>query len=109
MTFETIAISICDSLQAPSGKWFSATGTYMDTIPNAVGCDSVITINLTITTTTIIRDVIFACDSNNFRGRNLTIAGTYYDTSYAGSCDSVFIRTLTMGYASWASFHTLCL
>jgi hypothetical protein len=109
MTFETYAVSICDSLQAPSGKWFKTTGTHMDTIPNAIGCDSVMTINLTITSTTYIIDTIFACDSNSFRGKNLTTAGTYYDTSFAASCDSVFIRTLTMGYASWASFtHFVC-
>ena len=103
-TTGTIAVSICDSLQAPSGVWFNATGTYTDIIPNSIGCDSVITINLTITTTTFLRDTVFACDSNNFRGMNLTTAGTYYDTVFTGSCDSIYIRTLTMGYASFVTF-----
>ena len=109
MTSETIAISICDSLQAPSGVWFNATGTYLDIVPNAIGCDSVITINLTITSTTFIRDTVFACDSNEFRGFNLTSDGTYYDTVLTGSCDSIYVRTLTMGYASYESFtHFVC-
>ncbi|MFT6001312.1 MAG: hypothetical protein ACI95T_000055, partial [Flavobacteriales bacterium] len=108
-TTETIAVSICDSLQAPSGVWFNATGTYTDIIPNSIGCDSVITINLTITTTTFLRDTVFACDSNNFRGMNLTTAGTYYDTVFTGSCDSIYIRTLSMGYATFESFtHFVC-
>ena len=102
-------ISICDSLVAGSGKALKATGIYLDTMTNSFGCDSIMTIDLTITSTTYILDSVFACDSNNFRGRNLTTAGTYYDTSFASSCDSVFIRTLTMGYASLASFtHFVC-
>ena len=60
-TTETIAVSICDSLQVPSGAWYSATGTYMDTIPNAAGCDSVMTINLTITHDYFTLEIQFFC------------------------------------------------
>lgn len=35
---------------APSGATYTTSGTYMDTIPNMMGCDSVITITLTVTT-----------------------------------------------------------
>lgn len=105
MSSETILVAICDSFQVPSGVWYSTTGIYQDTIPNALGCDSVITIDLTITTTTFIMDTVFACDSNDFRGMNLTTAGTYYDTVFTGSCDSIYIRTLTMGYASFVTFN----
>lgn len=105
MSSETILVSICDSFQVPSGVWYSTTGIYQDTIPNALGCDSVITVDLTITTTTFIMDTVFACDSNDFRGMNLTTAGTYYDTVFTGSCDSIYIRTLTMGYASFVTFN----
>jgi hypothetical protein len=39
----------CDSYVSPSGNYtWTSNGTYMDTIPNLSGCDSVITINLTI-------------------------------------------------------------
>lgn len=105
MSSETILVAICDSFQVPSGVWYSTTGIYQDTIPNALGCDSVITVDLTITTTTFIMDTVFACDSNDFRGMNLTTAGTYYDTVFTGSCDSIYIRTLTMGYASFVTFN----
>ena len=45
-TFATVAISRCDSLVSPSGTytWYTP-GTYTDIIPNAAGCDSIITIN----------------------------------------------------------------
>jgi hypothetical protein len=44
----TIAISSCDSYTSPSGQVWTVSGTYFDIIPNAAGCDSLITIHLTI-------------------------------------------------------------
>jgi len=43
----------CVSYTAPSGKIFTSTGMHNDTILNAAGCDSVITIDLTIKTVDI--------------------------------------------------------
>ena len=40
--------SECDSYTSPSGKVWTTSGTYNDTVPNAAGCDSVMTFNLTI-------------------------------------------------------------
>ncbi len=49
LSFSASTISACDSYTSPSGNYtWTQSGTYMDTIPNAAGCDSVITINLTI-------------------------------------------------------------
>ncbi len=46
---ETINRAACYSYVSPSKKYtYTKTDTYYDTIPNANGCDSVITINLTI-------------------------------------------------------------
>ncbi|MDG1333478.1 MAG: T9SS type A sorting domain-containing protein [Crocinitomicaceae bacterium] len=45
----SISESACTSYTTPSGdETYTASGIYMDTIPNAVGCDSLITIDLTI-------------------------------------------------------------
>jgi gliding motility-associated-like protein len=44
----------CFNYTAPSGIIYSSTGTYTDTIPNYLGCDSLITINLSITGNPII-------------------------------------------------------
>ena len=44
----TISPTAVCSYTSPSGNVFTASNTYMDTIPNASGCDSVITINLTV-------------------------------------------------------------
>ena len=47
-TTSTINVSECDSYSSPSGKVWTSSNTYIDTIPNAANCDSIITINLTI-------------------------------------------------------------
>ncbi len=48
-TANTLDISNCTSYTVPSGdETHTASGTYYDTIPNAAGCDSLLTINLTI-------------------------------------------------------------
>jgi alpha-tubulin suppressor-like RCC1 family protein len=50
-TTSSLTISACDSYTVPSGnQTVTASGTYFDTISNTGGCDSLITINLTINT-----------------------------------------------------------
>ncbi|BDS14812.1 T9SS type A sorting domain-containing protein [Aureispira anguillae] len=46
----TIFETVCDtSYTAPNGIIYGSSGTYLATIPNAAGCDSTITIHLTVT------------------------------------------------------------
>lgn len=47
-SFSNISEIACETYTAPSGAVYSASGIYNDTIPNTVGCDSIITIDLTI-------------------------------------------------------------
>lgn len=50
-TTATINPTVCNSYTVPSGdETYNTSGIYMDTIPNAALCDSILTINLTITT-----------------------------------------------------------
>ncbi len=49
-TDTTFAAITCNSFTAPSGAVFTTTGTYTDIITNANGCDSILTIQLTVTT-----------------------------------------------------------
>ena len=47
--FDTLAVSACDSYTSPSGNYtWNTSGTYMDTLINAAGCDSILTIELSI-------------------------------------------------------------
>ncbi|MGB1041690.1 MAG: lamin tail domain-containing protein, partial [Flavobacteriales bacterium] len=59
----TISADVCDSFVSPLGRVLTLTNTYFDTLVNAVGCDSIITINLIVrnkTSETISPNV---CDS----------------------------------------------
>ncbi len=49
-TDSSFSAMACDSYTSPSGMVWTSSNTYMDTIMNAAGCDSVMTINLTINT-----------------------------------------------------------
>ncbi|MBG14759.1 MAG: hypothetical protein CL853_00225 [Crocinitomicaceae bacterium] len=48
-SYSTINENACNSYTSPSGVIYNTSGTYTDIIPNAAGCDSIITINLSIT------------------------------------------------------------
>lgn len=93
----------CDSYTSPSGNYvWTSTGTYMDTIPNSVGCDSVMTIDLTVgySSASSITEVV--CDSyTSPGGQLLTSSGTYYDTlSNAMGCDSIVTINLTVNQSN---------
>lgn len=48
-TFSDINTSACNHYTSPSGNYtWNTSGVYTDTLPNAGGCDSIITIHLTI-------------------------------------------------------------
>lgn len=48
-TSSTISPTVCDTYTSPSGNYtHTSSNTFNDTIPNTAGCDSVITINLTV-------------------------------------------------------------
>jgi len=47
----SFSVTACDSYTVPSGdETYTVSGTYMDTIPNTAGCDSLMTITVTINT-----------------------------------------------------------
>ena len=53
-TSDTIARTACNRYVSPSKKYtYIKSDTYYDTIPNAAGCDSIITIKLTINSTDV--------------------------------------------------------
>ncbi len=85
------------------GQNLTAAGTYKDTIPAANGCDSIITLTLTIlaASSSAISQGICVGSSYSFDGQNLTTAGTYRDTlTAANGCDSIITLTLSVLPAS---------
>ena len=47
-SYSTVFEDACNSYTSPSGVIYNSSGIYTDIIPNSLGCDSIITINLSI-------------------------------------------------------------
>ncbi len=95
----TLTVSLCKGkTYLFNGIQRGVSGTYLDTFTAANGCDSIVTLSLTILAPTVI---VFT-DSSSFasaytwRGKSYTTASTYYDTSVAtNKCDTIFKLVLT--------------
>ncbi|HIO72805.1 MAG TPA: hypothetical protein EYN38_06850, partial [Flavobacteriales bacterium] len=82
------------------GAWQTTSGTYFDSLLNTFGCDSVVTINLSVSSPILTTSSIQICsgDSSFLQGSWQTIAGTYVDSFIAvGGCDSLMSTTLSVG------------
>ncbi|MEX2588615.1 MAG: hypothetical protein WD334_00330, partial [Chitinophagales bacterium] len=109
-TSSNINETACDSFVSPSGNYtWTSSGTYNDTLLNAVGCDSLISVNLTINNSSNSTDNISTCNSYTWpvNGQTYTTSGTYADTlqSVAG-CDSILTLILNIG-SSYSGFDTV--
>ena len=99
-TTSTINPTACDSYVSPSGKYtWTSSDVYMDTVFNVAGCDSLITVNLTINSSNTGTDNVTACESytwidgNTYTSSNDTATITL--TNQAG-CDSLVTINLTI-------------
>ena len=110
-TASTIDTTVCETYTSPSGNnTWTSSGTYMDTIPNAMGCDSLITINLTVNTVTLstINAIVCGTSYTSPSGNHTwTTSGTYMDTipNFHG-CDSIITIHLIVSTATQATIDT---
>jgi hypothetical protein len=99
-TTSSITDTACDSYISPSGNYtWMSSGIYMDTIPNAAGCDSVMTFDLTINNSSTGIDQQVACDSYTWIDGNTYTSSTSQPTftlTNAAGCDSVVTLDLTI-------------
>ena len=94
-TFHTINASVCNNYILNNQTYISS-GTYTQTIPNTDGCDSIITLNLTINRKfTSTNPTICQGQSYFAGGANQTISGIYKDTLQTSlGCDSIVTTNL---------------
>ena len=99
----SITTNSCSSYSL-NGQTYTQSGTYTQVRTNAAGCDSTITLNLTInqpTTSTITQS---ACSSFSLNGQTYTQSGTYTQVrTNAAGCDSTITLNLTINQPPTAS------
>ncbi|NOQ25748.1 MAG: T9SS type A sorting domain-containing protein [Bacteroidales bacterium] len=94
----------CDSYTWIDDKIYTeSNSTATHTLTNAAGCDSIVTLNLTINNSTSGSETISECDSYTWtaNGETYTTSGTYTATlTNATGCDSTATLNLTIKEAS---------
>ncbi|MEY2828945.1 MAG: hypothetical protein RIQ33_803 [Bacteroidota bacterium] len=83
------------------------SGTYTQTLNNYVGCDSIITLHLTVNSisNTTINQTICSNTPYVFNGKSLTVSGVYYDTLINQFiCDSIITLNLMVHPSPIVSF-----
>jgi gliding motility-associated-like protein len=97
ITTANLTISSCNSYTL-NNHTYDTSGIYLQTIPNYSGCDSIITLNITINKK-FTDQIKVICQGEFFYagGANQTTAGIYKDTLQTSlGCDSVITTHLTV-------------
>lgn len=82
-----------------NGVTYTKSGIYKDTLFNVVGCDSIVTLKLTIKTSSRNSIKVVSCNNYSWWQNGITYkkSGTYYDTiPNAVGCDSIVELILTI-------------
>jgi hypothetical protein len=88
------------------GQQLNTSGQYFDTLTSVSGCDSFLTLNLSINSFVTGNSAASICQGRtySFKNRQLTAAGQYTDTFVsAGGCDSIHTLTLSLIASAFGS------
>ncbi len=99
VSFDSVFQTECDSFISPSGLYvWDSSGIYFDTLMASNGCDSILTVDLTIFESALTLISPTACDSFlSPSGNVLSSSGLYFDTlATSNGCDSVIRIDLTI-------------
>jgi gliding motility-associated-like protein len=109
-TYSELYDTVCNEYTAPSGLLYYTSGTYFDTIPNAAGCDSVLTIYLTVNQNETVSITETVCDMYTQDGQMFMSSGVYsYTIPTVNGCDSLINLDLTVLMSSSNSIvETTC-
>ena len=89
-------ITACDNYSW-NGTTYSISGNYIDTLQTSIGCDSIVTLVLTINNGTSSQENITACNNYNWNGTTYSQSGTYTNTlQTTNGCDSIITLSLTI-------------
>ena len=96
----TMEVEICQGASYQfNNLTLTEAGTHLDTVQTAEGCDSIITLNLTVAPVLTGTMDVEICQGASYEFNNLTLteAGTHFDTvQTAEGCDSIITLNLTV-------------
>jgi hypothetical protein len=97
-TSSTQTINACTSYTWPvNNQTYNSNGIYTDTIANSSGCDSIVTLNLTINAPITNNTSVSSCNSYNWNGNIYNASGVYNQVlSTSNGCDSTVTLNLTI-------------
>ena len=98
----------CDTYTWPlDGNTYTTSGDYVYTGKTISGCDSIVTLKLTVNKSYNVEEPIVACDTYTWPldGNTYTTSGDYvYTGTTISGCDSIAILKLTINYSDTAEF-----
>ena len=98
----TDSATACDTYTW-NNKIYNQSGIYVDTLSSVLGCDSIVTLHLTINQTKYAEETVTACDNYTWNGETYTQSGEYvYTTTAANGCDSIVTLRLTINETKYA-------
>jgi hypothetical protein len=97
-TTSSINPVVCGTYISPAGNTYTTSANFTETIPNAAGCDSVITISLTVNNASASSIAPVVCGSYISPTGNAYTASTNFTETIpnAAGCDSVITISLTV-------------
>ena len=99
-TAATLNVDDCDSYTL-NAQTYTSSGTYMQTLQNVAGCDSILTLHLSLGFSSTFTITTSACDSYTLNAQTYSSSGTYTQTlQNAAGCDSVITLHLVIEEAS---------
>ena len=94
--YEEYQINHCDMFYW-HGEFYTESGQYIRTVSNSDGCDSILTLNLTIFNSSSSSENITVCDSYQWNGETFSQSGIYsHETVNSNGCDSTANLVLTV-------------
>ena len=103
---DTVFATSCD-IFIWEGSTYTSSGIYHDTLTSITGCDSILTLSLTLNNTIFTNDSLVACDSAVWNGNTYNASGVYVDTLQTiSSCDSIITLNLTINNFSSLSLSS---
>ena len=99
------SLEACDSLTWINGiTYYFDNNTATDTLQNMAGCDSIVTLNLTINESKTVDTTAIVCDSMIWYGATLTTTGNYQETfQTTKGCDSIVTLNLTINQSTFGT------